>query len=63
MARRLDFAPARRRIVYETGHLELLSRPEVYAQLLAWLGPGRPMLLAAPTQDAGTVETPLLPQS
>ncbi|HPE01564.1 MAG TPA: alpha/beta hydrolase [Burkholderiaceae bacterium] len=63
VARRLDFAPARRRIVYETGHLELLSRPEVYAQLLAWLGPGRPMLLAAPTQDAGTVETPLLPQS
>lgn len=59
-ARRLDFAPAQRRIAYETGHLELLSRPEVYAQLLAWLSPTRPAPLAAPAREARMHSAPLL---
>ena len=35
----LSFPPSHRRIVYETGHLDLLSRQEVYEQILAWLQP------------------------
>ena len=35
---RLDFAPASRHIAYRTGHIELLRRPEISAQLLRWLG-------------------------
>jgi pimeloyl-ACP methyl ester carboxylesterase len=37
-AQALAFAKERQWIGYEMGHLELLSRPEVYAQLRAWLG-------------------------
>ena len=37
--RTLAFAKHRQWIGYEMGHLELLSRPEVYAQLKAWLQP------------------------
>ena len=36
--RRLDFAPDRRAVVFETGHLDLLSSPEVYGLLRGWLG-------------------------
>jgi len=36
-ARTLGFAKSHQWIGYETGHLELLSRPEVCAQLRAWL--------------------------
>ena len=36
-ARTLAFANSHQWIGYEMGHLELLSRPEVYAQLRAWL--------------------------
>ena len=36
-ARTLGFAKSHQWIGYETGHLELLCRPEVYAQLRAWL--------------------------
>jgi hypothetical protein len=36
-ARTLDFATSQQWIGYETGHLELLCRPEVYAQLRTWL--------------------------
>lgn len=35
--RRLAFAPDRQAVVRNTGHLDLLSRPEVYAQLKRWL--------------------------
>jgi hypothetical protein len=35
----LVFARNSQRIVYQTGHLDLLSSPAVAAQLLAWLGP------------------------
>ena len=38
-ARTLAFASSHQWIGYEMGHLELLSRPEVYAQLRAWLKP------------------------
>jgi pimeloyl-ACP methyl ester carboxylesterase len=61
-ARRLDFAPAHTRIVYETGHLDLLSRPEVYAQLLAWLGTGRQARLAKSGRDAGEATAALAMQ-
>jgi len=37
--RRLVFARNSQRIVYQTGHLNLLSSPAVAEQLLAWLGP------------------------
>ena len=37
-ARALSFADDRRWIGYGMNHLELLSRPEVYARLLQWLG-------------------------
>jgi hypothetical protein len=43
-ARTLRIPPARRWIGYEMGHLDLLQRPEVYAQLRKWLS------------DAGAVE-------
>jgi len=36
-AHTLGFTKSHQWIGYETGHLELLSRPEVYAQLRAWL--------------------------
>ncbi|MBQ0941745.1 alpha/beta hydrolase [Ideonella sp. 4Y16] len=36
-ARSLDFAPEDLAIVHDTGHLDLLSSPAVYAQLKAWL--------------------------
>jgi pimeloyl-ACP methyl ester carboxylesterase len=36
--RHLDFAPERQAVVFETGHLELLSSAEVYGQLRQWLG-------------------------
>ena len=38
-ARSLGFARSRQWIGYGMGHLELLSRPEVYAQLRKWLAP------------------------
>jgi len=37
-AHTLRFAQERQWIGYKMGHLELLNRPEVYAQLRAWLG-------------------------
>ena len=36
-ARALHFAKDRQWIGYEMGHLDLLSRPEVYARLREWL--------------------------
>lgn len=36
--RSLGFPKSHRSIGYQMGHLELLHRPEVYAQLRAWLG-------------------------
>jgi hypothetical protein len=36
--RNLSFAPSRQWIGYEMGHLDLLGRPEVYAQIRRWLG-------------------------
>lgn len=36
-ARSLDFAPERQAVVYRTGHLELLSSPEVLDLLRGWL--------------------------
>jgi pimeloyl-ACP methyl ester carboxylesterase len=36
---RLVFSPDSQRIVYQTGHLDLLSSPAVAEQLLAWLSP------------------------
>lgn len=44
-ARRLVFAKDSQHIVYRTGHLDLLSSPEVAAQVLAWLRP------VPPTED------------
>ena len=44
-ARQLIFAHASQRIVYRTGHLDLLSSPVVAQQLLAWLSD------AAPAED------------
>ena len=41
--RRLVWAHDSQRIVYRTGHLDLLSSPAVAAQLLAWLTPTQPM--------------------
>jgi pimeloyl-ACP methyl ester carboxylesterase len=38
--RRLVFARSSQRIVYQTGHLDLLSSSVVAEQLLAWLSPG-----------------------
>jgi hypothetical protein len=35
----LDFAPRARRILYRTGHLQLMHRPEAVAQLVRWLAP------------------------
>lgn len=35
--RRLAFAPERQAVVYQTGHLELLSSAEVYGLLRSWL--------------------------
>ena len=40
-ARSLAFPKARQAIAYRMNHMELLSRPEVTQQLLAWLGPQR----------------------
>ena len=38
----LTFPPSRQWVAYGTGHLDLLSRPEVYARLKGWLAaPGR----------------------
>jgi hypothetical protein len=37
--RRLVFARESQRIVYQTGHLDLLSSQAVAEQLLAWLSP------------------------
>ncbi|MCW5636414.1 MAG: alpha/beta hydrolase [Rubrivivax sp.] len=36
--RRLDFEPARQAVVFETGHLDLLSSAEVHGLLRRWLG-------------------------
>ena len=36
--RRLGFEPDRQAVVFETGHLDLLSSAEVYARLRGWLG-------------------------
>lgn len=41
--RRLALARDSQRVVYRTGHLDLLSSPAVAAQLLAWLAPTQPM--------------------
>ena len=38
--RTLRFAKAAQHILYRTNHMQLLSSPEVAAQLLAWLRPG-----------------------
>jgi hypothetical protein len=38
-ARTLAFAPDAQWIAYRTGHLALLSRPEVARQMLRWLTP------------------------
>jgi pimeloyl-ACP methyl ester carboxylesterase len=35
----LTFPPSRQWLAYGTGHLDLLSRPEVYARLKGWLAP------------------------
>jgi len=35
----LTFEPSRQWVAYGTNHLDLLSRPEVYAQIKAWLAP------------------------
>lgn len=37
----LAFPASHRRIVYQTGHLDLLNGQEVYEQILAWLQPSR----------------------
>jgi pimeloyl-ACP methyl ester carboxylesterase len=37
-SRTLTFSPERQWVVQRTNHLDLLSRPEVYAQLRRWLG-------------------------
>lgn len=37
--RQLVFAKSSQRVLYRTGHLDLLSNPDVAAQLLAWLRP------------------------
>jgi hypothetical protein len=37
-ARNLGFPEARRFVAHGTGHLELLSSPEVYGRIRAWLG-------------------------
>jgi pimeloyl-ACP methyl ester carboxylesterase len=47
-SRALGIPKAHRWIAYETGHLDLLRRPEVYRQLRRWLGDGT---LADPSQD------------
>ncbi|RBP09131.1 PGAP1-like protein [Roseiarcus fermentans] len=39
-ARSLDFPPDRQWIACETGHLDLLSRRDVYERLAGWLGQG-----------------------
>jgi hypothetical protein len=39
-ARDLGFPEARRAVVRSTGHVELLSSPEVYARLRGWLEAG-----------------------
>jgi hypothetical protein len=36
--RRLDFEPDRQAVVFEAGHLDLLSHPEVFGRLRQWLG-------------------------
>ena len=36
-ARTLHFAPENQMVAYETNHMDLLSSPQVHAQLLAWL--------------------------
>jgi pimeloyl-ACP methyl ester carboxylesterase len=41
-ARRLAFPAERQWIGYGIGHLDLLSHPQVYAQLLRWLSPAPP---------------------
>ena len=38
-ARALHFAKVRQWVGHDMGHLDLLSRPEVYARLREWLGP------------------------
>lgn len=35
--RRLNFPPEQQWVAYETGHMDLLSSPDVYAQMRAWL--------------------------
>ncbi len=37
-ARALHVPKAQQWVGHETGHLQLLNQPELYAQLLAWLG-------------------------
>lgn len=41
-ARSLSYPASHLAIVYETGHLELLSSPQVYDRLRAWFGAGEP---------------------
>ena len=36
--RRLEFDPGRQAVVYHAGHLDLLSSPEVFDRICAWLG-------------------------
>ena len=36
-ARTLSISPQRQWVAYETGHLDLLSRPTVYEKLVEWL--------------------------
>jgi len=45
--RTLDLPPAHRNVVYDTGHLELLSSEAVYCQVRRWLA--RPPRVAAAT--------------
>ncbi|MDP3422879.1 MAG: alpha/beta hydrolase [Burkholderiaceae bacterium] len=52
--KRLRFAPDHRRVVYRTGHLELLSSPAVARQLLAWLAPAATTPTPTPTSAPGS---------
>jgi len=40
-ARSLEFPAGRQWVAYETGHLDLLSRHDVYQQIARWLSPSR----------------------
>lgn len=46
----LGFPPAHQWVSLATGHLDLLSRPEVYARLRAWLAPAPQAQVTAPSR-------------